>query len=153
HNVKRQKIFVAQNTIWSPIKQPQNLKGEYFLFVGSLHKRKNIEELLKALAILKAEGINIPLKIVGEGIHRPVLENLATTLNLPEVEFLCAKTGPSLAEYFSKAIATVSPGQAGLSVLESMAHGVPFITKQDAITGGERLNILNNYNGFLYEGG
>ena len=44
----------------------------------------------------------------------------------------------------------ISPDQAGLSVLKSFAFGVPFITKNNAITGGERLNIVNQSNGWLY---
>ena len=52
-------------------------------------------------------------------------------------------------EYFAKSIVNISPNQAGLSVLESFSFGVPFVTKENAISGGEHLNIKHGYNGLL----
>ena len=56
-----------------------------------------------------------------------------------------------LSKFYFDAICSVSFGQAGLSVLQSLGFGVPFVTKKNAITGGEINNIINNYNGFLCE--
>ena len=52
-------------------------------------------------------------------------------------------------QYYSRSIASVSFNQAGLSILQSFANKVPFITKVNAISGGEINNILHGYNGFL----
>ena len=43
----------------------------------------------------------------------------------------------------------MSFGQAGLAVLQSMAFGVPFITKRNAISGGEKYNIVDENNGIF----
>ena len=53
--------------------------------------------------------------------------------------------------YYEESIFSISYGQAGLSVLQALGFGVPFITKKNAISGGEKYNIKNGYNGFLIE--
>ena len=48
--------------------------------------------------------------------------------------------------FYKRAIVSVSYGQSGLSVLQSLGYGVPFLTKENSISGGEKTNIKHNLN-------
>lgn len=155
HGVKKEKLFVAQNTVSinERIEIPANKR--YFLFVGTLYKAKKIYDLLDAylLAFNKNDSI-AHLVIVGDGDERQNIERWIVENKLQDkIRLLGAVFDVvALCEIYKYAIASVSPGQAGLSVLSSMAYGVPFITTHDAITGGERLNIIHGFNGLFYDG-
>jgi hypothetical protein len=155
NNIAREKLFVAHNTVYikKPVKVPK-IK-EYFLFVGTLYKAKKIYDLL--FAYLKSYHQNnqiAPLIIIGDGDEKSAIEKWVVDNQLNEKIILKGAIFDDsiLCELHRHAIASISPGQAGLSVLTSMAYGVPFITSVDSITGGERLNIRDGYNGFLYNG-
>jgi glycosyltransferase involved in cell wall biosynthesis len=149
-------IFIANNTVsLQNVALPDNYKKN-ILFIGSLYKQKKINELLyayrSALDICSDLG---NLLIIGDGTERVILEKLSQSLNLEKkVTFLGnIEDNKLLSGYFSKALICISPGQAGLSVLTSMANSVPFVTRTDAITGGEIFNINNGgkITGVIYE--
>ena len=113
-------------------------------------------ELIEAYetAFLEKGGEEGPiLNIIGEGPEKVYLESLLKQKGLEKQIILRGAIYDEtvIAEYFKEALICVSPDQAGLSVLKSMGYGVPFITKKDAITGGEILNIENNKTGRLYQ--
>ncbi len=56
-----------------------------------------------------------------------------------------------LKDIFSEAILCISPKQVGLTVLKSFGYGVPFVTRRDAITGGEKSDIKDGVNGYFYD--
>lgn len=149
----KEKTFIANNTIFNPLME--NLSGmekDSFIFIGSLDKRKGLDLLLKSFSSFsKKTGSPLKLVIIGSGSEELSLKILAKQLDIENlVEFKRAITDDKLKkEYFRKAIACVSPLQAGLSVLESFSYGVPFITYRNAISGGEHLNIINYNNGML----
>lgn len=153
HGFRREKLFVAHNTV--EVKRTLNCENskETILFVGSLYKEKGVYDLLAAY--------KSAYSIVGE---LPQLDIIGDGEEFGKINYWIKKNGLNhaiklhgaiyddilLEKFFLKAIATISPNQAGLSVLKSMAYGVPFITMFDSITGGERLNIINNKTGIIY---
>ena len=152
------KAFVANNTFKVEIDVPCYLNSEKdsLLFVGSLDERKRNSTLLSAFA---ASIPHIPEKIrlvfIGDGPERLFLEDKVKRLGIiNRVQFLGRINNPKeLVKYYNKAICTVSYGQAGLSVLQSMGFGVPFMTLKNAVSGGEITNIKNEHNGVLLDAG
>jgi glycosyltransferase involved in cell wall biosynthesis len=149
------KTFVAPNTVHSPYSYDFSKNDkEFFLFIGALNKRKGLDDLLGAFSqYLKAPQspkIN-KLVIIGDGPEKLNIEKFILENNLENFVELAGevKDNKVKLDYFKKSIACVSPKQAGLSVLESFSYGVPFVTYEDAISGGEHLNIVSGQNGFL----
>ena len=148
------KVFCAPNTTEVyPIEfKPEAKKN--FLFVGTLYKGKGIDLLIKAFANVK-EMINSDAKldIVGGGTIKDELIAIVDTMGLAaDVNFV----GPIfdekvLAQYFQNALLCISPTQGGLSCPKSMGYGVPFVTRKDAITGGEIYHMTPGVNGIIYE--
>ena len=151
---QKEKLFVAPNTVKVEESREAHIQKDTILFIGTLYLQKGLLSLLEnyksALAIDKTLPI---LNIIGGGDEFKTVKNWITLNNVRENIILL---GPIFdqsqkARLFQKAIACISPEQAGLSVLESMGYGVPFITGKDSITGGERLNIINGVNGVLFD--
>lgn len=156
YGINKNKIFVANNTVLLEKVSKPTLKKNSVLFVGTLYKEKKLKELIDAYKIASLKcTLKIPLIIVGEGHERNNLEQHVASLKLETLIKFKGKieNDNELAKYFGNALACISPGQAGLSVLNSMANSVPFVTKKNAITGGEIFNINFNGNktGVLYE--
>ncbi len=125
-----------------------------FLFVGSLDKRKMLDVVIIAFAkAIPQIPDSITLIIIGEGEELSHLKRLREELKISNrVEFHGKITDTKeLSKFYKKALFSVSFGQAGLGVLQSMGYGVPFITCKNAISGGELNNIKDQENGILCE--
>jgi len=149
-----QKMFVANNTV-QVASLPYTSEGRNsILFIGTLYKEKNVNELIKAYSIAYQHNENIPdLIIIGDGDERSFLEKLVRDSGLHHKVSFVGKITDDLVlqDYFSKSLLCISPSQAGLSVLKSMGYGVPYVTHKEAITGGEIFNIHNGIDGILLE--
>jgi glycosyltransferase involved in cell wall biosynthesis len=151
------KLFCAPNTVViNPKKSFLEIKKDSFLFFGTLYKEKGTMVLLKAYKQLNSKSKEtLPkLNIVGDGPELKKLNNWVTENNLADkVKFHGRITDSNLIEdFFNKSYACISPNQAGLSVIESMAYGVPYVTSKYPITGGEYNAIIEGANGFFYDG-
>jgi len=153
-NVDMSKVFVAPNTTEViPITIEDGNKKD-FLFIGTLYKGKGIDLLLESfLKAVKVDGIDNKLHIVGDGEERNEIETFVKEHHMEDKVILHGAIfdEKKLAELFGISLLCISPTQGGLSCPKSMGYGVPFVTRSDAITGGEIYHITSGVNGVIYK--
>jgi glycosyltransferase involved in cell wall biosynthesis len=153
-NYYSSRFQLINNTIHvkNRIKSYRERKKLFFINVGSLHSRKQNDVLLTVFKkLITQKNEKLKLFLIGSGIEKFKLKKLISKLSLENNAFIIDETIDSkvLQFYYQHSIASVSFGQAGLAVQQSFAFGVPFITKNNAITGGEKDNIIHMYNGLI----
>lgn len=150
--ISPEKLFVMPNTVKVEHQVSGSLSKDKILFIGTLNPSKKIMELVTNYfeAYLESDNI-LPLHIIGGGMDFELVEQFILTKKLEKKIILHGPVFDQkiIESLFKTSIVCISPNQAGLSVLTSFAFGVPFITHRNAITGGERLNIIDDYNGVL----
>jgi len=154
--LKAEKMFVANNTVQVLVDysfhENVEVKKDKFLFIGSLYKQKRLDSLIEEYTKAYLVNNDIPaLFIIGDGVQKAEIQELINKFNLSsKIHMVGAIYNQSdLVNYFLSSFLCFSPNQAGLSVLQSMGYGVPFVTTENAITGGEIFNINNGINGLL----
>jgi len=107
---------------------------EYFLFVGGVHPRKNLMNLLKAFSLFKKwQHSNMKLLVVGRLAwqYGAIVEKLKTYKYRQDVVMLNYVSDHALTQLTASAYALVYPSffeGFGLPILEAMQSGVPVIT-------------------------
>ncbi len=154
HVRKKDHVHVAANTIL--VERFPFPAGERtrILSIGSFKAYKNLGSLVIAFSkVIDRIPPHITLDFIGDGEDEPRLRALVQQFNLQNrVIFWGRKeSDEDIYPIISKAIVSVSPAQAGLSVLHAMAFGCPFLTSYNAITGGERFYIDDNVNSYFYD--
>jgi glycosyltransferase involved in cell wall biosynthesis len=152
---KKNQVFIAKNTIEvEKFPFPNNHRTK-IVSIGSFKKYKNLSNLIINLSqIINSLENNITLDFIGDGEEEQELKDLVNQYRLGDRVIFWGRKENDKDVYpiISKAMVCVSPTQAGLAVLHSMAFGCPFLTSENAITGGERFYIQNNINGYFYDG-
>lgn len=150
--INKSKNFVAPNTI--EVSSPENepIIGSYYISIGSLNERKGIKELINCFECVLEKHPHVKLLLVGSGTYREEIE-LFLKSKKPQVKTSVLFLGSinnkgELSELYKNAICSVSYGQAGLSILQSLGNATPFITTKNAISGGEIHNIIEGITGF-----
>ena len=154
--IDERKCFVAHNTVKvaSFDSLPSFENRDKFLFVGTLYQQKGLGELIEAYSMAKKKQGDIPkLYIVGKGPEEILIREIIKEKGLSNSIVLTGAIydEDKLKDYFLTSLLCISPKQAGLSVQKSLGYGVPFVTRPDAITGGERFDIIDKENGFYYQ--
>jgi glycosyltransferase involved in cell wall biosynthesis len=123
------------------------------LYVGRLIASKKVDLLVRGFAeALPDLPDAVVLTIIGDGPERSALEALATEEGVGDrVEF----TGPltdetELAPYFNTSLVSVSPGYVGLSIIHSMAYGIPMLVADNEPHSPEIVALRPDANGVYF---
>jgi glycosyltransferase involved in cell wall biosynthesis len=112
----------------------QNNREPLLLYIGSLIKRKGVEYLIEALALIAQKQPSLRLLIVGDGPERPTLERLVSNRCLTErVTFAGQQPPNEVRLWLQQAKLFVLPSvEEGLGVvlLEALACGVPIVASR-----------------------
>jgi glycosyltransferase involved in cell wall biosynthesis len=138
-------VYNGANNAYKPLAQDEiktirasYSKGKpYFIFIGSLHPRKNIINLLRAYEIFRASSsFDFPLLIVGEAMwsNKDVELEFSKMTYKEDVVFLGRLRQIELSQILGAAFAlTFIPLFEGFGIpaLEAMQSGVPVITSNN----------------------
>ena len=103
------------------------------VFIGRLTKVKKLDQIIKAMIMLKGRNVNLNLTFIGEGTERTMLTQLAVENGLNDrIWFYGALyEEKKIAEFLYNADMCVSPGNVGLTAMHAMSFGTPVITHND----------------------
>lgn len=126
------------------------------LFLGVLIKRKGVEDLIKAVGLLKKNNKlgNLHFVIVGAGEEKEHLKKLTKEQQVEQwIEFAGWTNGVTKEKYLKESQALVLPSyNEGLpiAVLEAISYGLPIIATD---VGDMAAAVKNGQNGFLIQPG
>lgn len=131
------KIVVKPNFVYpDPGAKAQDKIGKYVLFVGRFSHEKGLTTLIDAWRGLRG----VPLKIVGDGPLRSVVEDKIERYELKEVKVLGHCSHKKVFELMKGARFLVFPSECyenfGLVAVEAFACGIPVIATS-LVAGGE----------------
>ncbi len=122
----------------------------YLISIGRLVKRKGYDHLIGALGLLRKQGLNPELLLVGDGPEHSPLEKLSKELGLSDrVLFLDSVDDEKKFQYLSAAdmyvLSSIHEGF-GIVLLEAMYCGLPIVATN---RGGQTDIIEDGKNGLL----
>lgn len=125
--------------------------GKILLYVGRIDKEKNIEQIIKAMKLLKDQK-DIYLVLVGKGTEQKYLLNLSKQLGLNNrviiTGFVDNKDLPGIYKYADIFVISSTAELQSLVTLEAMASGLPVIA---ADAGALPELVKSGVNGFLFD--
>lgn len=130
---------VKGDTLINTLNKFELEKGKYFLFVGTIQPRKNLDRLIKAFSLFVSRGPSslspLETKLIlvgGEGWLADEIYKLPKKLGIEDrVKFLGRVEGKDLPALYSGTIGLTMPSLFegfGLPILEAMSCGCPVLT-------------------------
>ena len=149
-------IYNGGNSIYKPIEEKkkkqfkfkQSQERPYLVYVGSLHKRKNIQRMFEAFNDFNNDR-KFDLIVIGEPMWGEKFQRLSISSH---IKILGRKSGLDLSNWVasSEALIYVSYFEGfGLPVLEGMMAGVPVVTSNITSipeVGGEAVVYVDPFN-------
>lgn len=129
--------YLAPRPTILPHAETAGKQGEFFLFVGNVEPRKNVDTLIRAMRILRERRLEIPLVVAGKpGLRYGEVLGLVHDLGLDRlVRFIGYVSDERLRDLYATCIAYLHPALYegfGLTPLEAMTHGVPVIASNNS---------------------
>ena len=133
-------------------------KGPLLIFVGRLVEEKGVDDLIRAVSILKPKFPDMTALIIGEGQDRQELESISIMLGLSDQVFFPGWVKPDLVPaYLAAGDIFIAPSKKakdgwieaqGLTVIEAMMAKTPVITTR---IGGIVDSVKHGETGLLVE--
>ncbi len=137
-------------------KSPVGLENKIYdiIFAGRLIKEKNVDLLIKAVALLKADFPDIRCCIVGDGPEKAALVELAKKTKVYEnIDFAGFQEYGALIGKIKASKVLVLPSSRegfGMVVIEAFACGVPVVTVKAKYNAAQGL-VEDGVDGFIVE--
>lgn len=114
------------------------------IMIGRLNMRKNLQQLLEAIAILRENNRFYNVVLVGDGEDKSKLEEMAVRLGIKEqVWFYGACYDEALnAELIYNSDMCVVPGDIGLTAIHAMTFGVPVVSHDYFPNQGPEFEVI-----------
>lgn len=144
---KREKLHIIHNSLDSSLQSeiystlsPTSIFEDHFknnyptiIYIGRIQRVKKTEQILEAMSILRARGINLNLVVVGGNVDDDVFENKKEEYKLNDNVWMY---GPCYderqnAELIYNSKVCVSPGNVGLTCMHVLSYGTPVITNDN----------------------
>lgn len=144
--------IIAQNYQRRTNESRKNKNITYnLLYIGQLVIHKNLPFLIETLKILKSQGVNFNMTMVGEGCDRKEIERMVEQLDMKDMFKFTGKIGQrsELKKIYEQADLFIFPSiydNAPLVVREAAACGCPSVVIENTNAAE---GIQHNYNGYL----
>ncbi|HRH65938.1 MAG TPA: glycosyltransferase family 4 protein [Bacteroidia bacterium] len=158
-----ERVFIARNTVDTKFFSEQtdserkknlpDFRRVHFTYVGFIIRKKNLEQLLKAVRILAAQRTDFVLDLIGDGLDKAYFEEYVSRHNLQNVVHFAGFVQKSnLPAWLAKSSCFVFPSNYdiwGLVVNEAMSAGLPCIS---SIHSGVTVDLVEDgRNGFAVD--